>query len=235
MHLFYTPDIEKSEFYQLNEEESKHAVRVLRLNVEDEVWLTDGKGTMMQANVLDNHPKRCNLRVVKRMADYGKRDFHLHMVVAPTKNISRFEWFLEKATEIGVDEITPILCEHSERNTVKIDRLNKVITSAVKQSLKAYHPKLNRISKFGDFLKEHTKENMLLAWCKATEEARIDNFAKNGQDVVILIGPEGGFSEREIEEAKDVGVKMVSISSSRLRTETAALVACHSMAFINKS
>lgn len=235
MHLFYTPDIENDGFYQLNEEESKHAVRVLRLNIGDEVWLTDGKGVMMQAKLTDNHPKKCNLQITKRFTDYGKRNYRLHMAVAPTKNISRFEWFLEKATEIGVDEITPILCEHSERNSIKTERLNKVITAAVKQSLKAHHPKLNSLKKFGDILKEKGESKMLLAWCNATEEDRIEKFAGAKEDILIFIGPEGGFSNHEIEEAQNVGVKLVSISSSRLRTETAAVVACHSLAFINKS
>lgn len=235
MHLFYTPGIGKEDLYQLNEEESKHAVRVLRLNIDDEVWLTDGKGTMIQAKLIDNHPKRCNLQILKRIADYDKRNYRLHMVVAPTKNISRFEWFLEKATEIGVDEITPVLCEHSERNSVKIERLNKVITAAVKQSLKAYHPKLNPLKKFGDVLRENKDAKMLLAWCNATEEDRIEKFAETKEDIIIFIGPEGGFSEREIEEARNADVELVSISSSRLRTETAAMVACHSLAFINKS
>ncbi len=235
MHLFYTPDIEKDDFYQLNEEESKHAVRVLRLNIGDEVWLTDGKGTMIQAQLVDNHPKRCNLKIVKRIEKYAKRDYRLHMAVAPTKNISRFEWFLEKATEIGIDEITPILCEHSERNTIKADRLNKVITAAVKQSLKAYHPKLNGLRKFSDLLKENRDSKMLLAWCEATKENRIDNFVKPKEDILVFIGPEGGFSDNEVKQAKDAAVNLVSISDSRLRTETAAIVACHSIAFINKS
>ncbi|MDA3905922.1 MAG: 16S rRNA (uracil(1498)-N(3))-methyltransferase [Bacteroidales bacterium] len=235
MHLFYTPEIKNNEFYQLNEDESKHAVRVLRLNIDDEVWLTDGKGTMIQAKVLENHPKRCNLQIVKRITDYGKRNYHLHLAVAPTKNISRFEWFLEKATEIGVDEITPILCEHSERDTIKTGRLNKVITAAVKQSLKAYHPKLNSIKKFSEFIKEQKKSKMLLAWCNATEDERIETFAKSNEDILIFIGPEGGFSDNEIEEAKLANIKLVSISTSRLRTETAAIVASCSLAFINKS
>jgi len=235
MHLFYTPDIESDEFYQLNEEESKHAIRVLRLDIGDELWLTDGKGTMIQAKLIDNHPKRCNLQIVKRIAEYAKRDYKLHMLVAPTKNNSRFEWFLEKATEIGVDEITPILCDHSERNTIKVDRLNKVIISAVKQSLKAYHPKLNAMRKFSDVLKEQKEAKILMAWCNASENDRIEKYAEAKEDLVLFIGPEGGFSESEVEEAHAVGAKLVSISSSRLRTETAALVACHSVAFINKN
>jgi len=235
MHLFYTPDVTNDPFYQLNEEESKHAIRVLRLNKGDELWLTDGRGTMIQALVFENHPKHCNLQIVKRIEEYNKRNYRIHMAVAPTKNISRFEWFLEKATEIGVDEITPILCDHSERNTVKIDRLNKVITAAVKQSLKAYHPILNPLTKYGELLKQAGKEKKLLAWCKANAEDRLESSATKGEDVLLFIGPEGGFSEKEIEEAVKAKVGLVSISGSRLRTETAALVACHSVAMINKS
>ncbi len=234
MHLFYTPDIEKDEFYQLNEEESKHAVRVLRLNMGDEVWLTDGRGRMIQAKLIENHPKRCNLQIVNRLVEYGKRNYHLHLAVAPTKNNSRYEWFLEKATEIGVDVITPIICEHSERTMIKTDRLHKVITAAMKQSLKAYHPILNPPIKFSELLKAKKESKMLLAWCNASFEERIEEFATPNEDLLIFIGPEGGFSNREIEEAKTAGVILVSISSSRLRTETAAIVACHSVAFINK-
>ncbi|MCD6091857.1 MAG: 16S rRNA (uracil(1498)-N(3))-methyltransferase [Bacteroidales bacterium] len=235
MHLFYTPDIEDDQYYQLNEEESKHAVRVLRLTNGDEVWLTDGKGNMIKAELIDNHPKRCNLQIIERKSQYGKRNYHLHMAVAPTKNNERFEWFLEKATEIGIDEITPILCDHSERSSVKTDRLNKVITAAVKQSLKAYHPQMNPMKKFSELIKEQNKSKILLAWCNATKEERIETIIKEKEDVLIFIGPEGGFSTNEIEMAKSAGVSLVSISESRLRTETAALVACHSLAFINKS
>ncbi len=234
MHLFYTPDIDDGETYMLSEEESKHAVRVLRLKTGDELWLTDGKGVLCQAKVLEEHPKRCNVQIVKRLKAYGKRNYRLHIAVAPTKNNTRFEWFLEKATEIGIDEITPLICEHSERDVVKIDRLNKVITAAVKQSLKAYHPQLNASQQFVDFLDNHSSNKSFLAWCNASPDNRIESNLNAGEDVLILIGPEGGFSDAEIDLAKERGVSLVSISSSRLRTETAALVACHSVAFINK-
>lgn len=235
MHLFYTPDIEHDDFYQLNEEESKHAVRVLRLNLDDEVCLTDGKGNLIYAKIIDNHPKHCKLQLLKKIENYNQPKYKLHIAVAPTKNTTRFEWFLEKATEIGIDEITPIICEHSERNSVKTERLNKVITAAVKQSLKAYHPKLNEPKKFSAVLKEHKNTKKLLAWCLASKEDRIEKVVSEHEDLVIFIGPEGGFSKKEIEEAKAAGVHLVSISGSRLRTETAALVACQSIAFINKS
>jgi len=235
MHLFYTPDVEEVDIYQLSEEESKHAVRVLRLNLGDEVYLTDGNGLLIQAEIIENHPKHCKLKLIKRISHFNKRNYKLHIAVAPTKNTTRFEWFLEKATEIGIDEITPLICEHSERNVVKTERLNKVITAALKQSLKAYHPKLHEPKKFSAVLKEQKEVKMLLAWCQANKEDRIENVVAEQEDLVIFIGPEGGFSKKEIEEAKAAGVHLVSISSSRLRTETAALVACQSIAFINKS
>lgn len=235
MHLFYTPDIVHDGFFQLNEEESKHAIRVLRLRLNDEVWLTNGKGDLFQAQVLEDHPKRCKLQIINHIAEYNKRNYHVHMAVAPTKNNARFEWFLEKATEIGIDEITPILCDHSERNNVNIDRFNKVITAALKQSLKAYHPQLNPMQKFSDVLTTNTRGKMLLAYCKASSDDRIETVINPGDDLLIFIGPEGGFSDNEIEKAREQQVSLVSISGSRLRTETAALVACHSIAFINKT
>jgi len=235
MHLFYSPDIQDVPVYVLSEEESKHAVRVLRLNTGDEVWLTDGIGSMYRAQILDNHPKRCSLQIVERMPEYGKRNYRLHMAVAPTKNNARFEWFLEKATEIGIDEITPLLCDYSERDNVKVERLNKVITAAVKQSLKAYHPKLNVSDTFANYLKFASTKKAFIAWCNAPAQDRLENFVKAGEEVVVFIGPEGGFSEKEITQARAVGVTPVSISTNRLRTETAAVVACHSIAFINKA
>jgi 16S rRNA (uracil1498-N3)-methyltransferase len=235
MQLFYTPDFNNEDIYFLNEEESKHAIRVLRLKLGDEVWLTDGLGNLLKSVIIEEHAKKCGLKITQRFPEYGKRNYRLHLAVAPTKNIARFEWFLEKATEIGVDEITPILCEHSERDSIKIDRLNKVISAAVKQSLKAYHPKLNPLTKFSDLFNRPTQEKKLLAWCKASPENRLENNLQIHENVIVFIGPEGGFSDKEIDLAKKENIRLVSISSSRLRTETAAIVACNLVAFINKS
>ena len=144
MQLFYTPDIEPSHpQYFLSEEESKHAIRVLRLNIGDEVQLIDGRGGFYTAEIKDAHPKRTILQINSVKQDFNKRNHYLHIAIAPTKNIERLEWFLEKATEIGIDEISLIICQRSERKEAKVDRLNKIITSAMKQSLKAYHPVLN--------------------------------------------------------------------------------------------
>src|SRR5258708_30235 len=144
MQLFYTPDIDPAnKDYFLNEEESKHCVRVLRLQNGDEVQLIDGKGGLYQATITDAHPKRTILQINSVRSAFNKRNHYLHIAIAPTKNIERVEWFLEKATEIGIDEISLIICQRSERKEVKIDRLNKIITSAIKQSVKAYPPVLN--------------------------------------------------------------------------------------------
>ena len=140
MQLFYCPDIQGAT-YTLNEEESKHCVRVLRMGNGDQFHITDGKGGLFTVEIIDEHPKRCSVQVINSEIEYQKRSTYLHLAVAPTKNISRYEWFLEKATEIGIDEITPIICEHSERKEVKIKRLIKVVVAAIKQSLKAYIPK----------------------------------------------------------------------------------------------
>lgn len=233
MHLFYTPDIE-AETYQLSEEESKHASRVLRLVEGDEVILTDGRGNWITSQIIDAHQKRCMVKVITKETNYHPKPYHLKMVVAPTKNISRFEWFLEKATEIGIDEITPLLSEHSERKEVKLKRLEKVVTSAMKQSLKAWHPQLNEMTSFSKIMEDNFEGKKFIAYCEADKEERMEKYLNPGEKAIILIGPEGGFSPEEIEQAKNNGYLPISISQSRLRTETAAITACHSVAFINK-
>ena len=233
MHLFYTPDI-ISDTYQLSEEESKHASRVLRLVEGDAVVLTDGKGNWMPSEIIDAHPKRCMVLVKEKLENYNPLPYQLHIAVAPTKNINRFEWFLEKATEIGITKIIPLLSEHSERKEIKQARLAKVITSAMKQSLKAWHPELDQMTSFKEMIHADFKGKKLIAWCEADLEDRIEKRIDLGDNVLILIGPEGGFSPNEVEQAKNQGFQPVSISQSRLRTETAAIVACHSIAFINK-
>ena len=161
MHLFYTPDITTNE-YTLPEEESKHCIKVLRLEVGNEIFLIDGKGGFYRCEIIQAQPKRCEVRCVEKTEEYGKRAFHIHIAIAPTKNIERIEWFLEKCTEIGIDEITPLLCDHSERKVIKEDRLEKVIISAMKQSLKAYLPKLNPLTEFSRFVKIHPRCNVSL-------------------------------------------------------------------------
>jgi len=232
MNLFYTPDITGG-LYSLNEEESRHCRMVLRLCEGDIIQLTNGKGTLFDARILDARSKLVTAEIISKQENYGRRDYRLHMAVAPTKNIDRFEWFLEKATEIGVDEITPLICEHSERRQLRTDRLEKVITAAMKQSLKAYHPKLNEPQPFAKFLSESRMENKYLAYI--TQGAPLlQKVIRKGTDALILIGPEGDFSLSEVEKATLSGCMVVSLGDSRLRTETAAVVACHTIQLLNQ-
>lgn len=228
MHLFYTPDLSGKQ-YTLNEQESKHCVRVLRLGVGDKIQLIDGKGGFYEAEIDDARPKACSVVIVSEQQEFGKRDFRLHMAVAPTKNIDRTEWFLEKATEIGVDEITPLLCQRSERKVIKAERLEKVITSAVKQSLKAYHPVLNELTAFKKFVGQSFDGRKFIAHCESsdTEKPHLFKTLSANQDVLLLVGPEGDFSPEEIELAKANGFEEISLGEARLRTETAGVAGVH--------
>ena len=233
MHLFYTPDISAT-VYQLDEEESKHCIRVLRLKIGDEVNLIDGKGGFYLAHIISAHPKKTILEILEAQQDFSKRNHHLHIAVAPTKNIDRFEWFSEKATEIGIDEITPIICDRSERKEIKHDRSNRIITAAIKQSLKAYHPKLNSQTTFKEFISKASADAKFIAHCEDGFKNEISaNFQKH-QNYLILIGPEGDFSSQEIEYALQSGFVPITLGESRLRTETAALQACFEINFLNR-
>ncbi len=233
MNLFYTPNI-SDQFYQLDEIESKHCVRVLRLKEEDIIHLIDGKGSLFKAKIIDAHPKRCTVECVETTREFGKLDYQLHIALAPTKNIDRTEWFLEKCTEIGISEFTPLLCKHSERKVVKHDRLFKVITSAVKQSLKAYHPVLNQLTKFSDLVTANFDGEKYIAHCNKGEKTHLKNLCKAKQNALILIGPEGDFSLDEVQLAKENGFKEISLGKSRLRTETAGVVACNVVSLENQ-
>ena len=232
MQLFYCPEL-SGEFHTLNEEESRHIVRVLRLEIGDHIHLTDGKGGLFQAEITDDHPKRCSVQIIKSTFEYEKRDFQIHMAVAPTKNISRYEWFLEKATEIGINKITPVICEHSERKKVKVPRLEKVIISAVKQSLKAYVPELNETARFKDFIKQDFDGEKFIAYCEGATKALKELYTPLS-NAIILIGPEGDFSPEEVKLAEENGFVPVNLGPSRLRTETAAIVACHTVNLVNQ-
>lgn len=233
MHLFYTPDL-SGDLYHLNETESKHCVRVLRLNTNDHIHLIDGVGGFYSAKIIDPNPKKCKVEIIESKKEIGKRNYNIHIAIAPTKNMDRFEWFLEKATEIGIDEITPILCEHSERKVLKTDRLEKVIISAVKQSIKAYKPKLNDIIPIQEFLSQEHKAEKYIAHCEENEKILLKNIYVKGQNTLILIGPEGDFSLNEIELAKKNNFQEISLGESRLRTETAGVVACHTINLLNE-
>ncbi len=237
MQLFFTPDIDPSlKNFILSEEESKHAIRVLRMNSGDRLHLIDGRGGLYEAEVVDPHPKRTVLSILKVEEDFQQPRYHLHVAVGPTKNIDRIEWFLEKATEVGIQEITPIICEHSERKEVKLDRLNKVIVAAMKQSLKACLPKLNPTISFRQFLDTVPLEGVqkAIAHCVESDKKYLDQIFQPGQHYIVLIGPEGDFSAEEIELALQAGFQPISLGEARLRTETAALAACLEISLLNR-
>jgi 16S rRNA (uracil1498-N3)-methyltransferase len=234
MHVFYTPDINSNE-YVLNEEESRHCTKVLRLGIGAHVYLIDGVGGLYKAEITGESKRHVHLKVIEAEHGYNKRGHHLHIAIAPTKNIDRLEWFLEKATEIGIEEITPIICERSERKVVKEDRLNKVITSAVKQSLQAYHPLLNPQTTLSAFLKSQNGTVKMIAHCLDNEPRQyVTEVAKPGGKYTILIGPEGDFTVNEIEMALQSGYKPLTLGNTRLRTETAAMAACFEVNYLNR-
>lgn len=228
MQLFYAPDYTPPR-YTLPEEESKHCVRVLRLKEGDTLHLTDGRGNLYGCRIVSAHPKRCEVEQVSVEREYEKRPYRLTMAVAPTKNIDRFEWFLEKATEVGVDEIVPIESERSERRAFKRERGEKVVTAAVKQSLKAYHPLLHNLTPLRELLAAPFGGRKFIAHCDTPQspggKRYLPSVLKKNENILILIGPEGDFSPEEITFARANGFEEISLGRQRLRTETAAVVA----------
>ncbi|MDB5125694.1 MAG: rRNA ((1498)-N(3))-methyltransferase [Mucilaginibacter sp.] len=235
MQLFYTPDINPTHpHYLLSEEESKHCIRVLRLETGSEVQLVDGRGGLYNAQITDAHPKRVVLQINSVIPAFNKRNHYLHIAIAPTKNIERMEWFIEKATEIGIDEISPIICHRSERKEVKVDRLNKIITSAIKQSIKAYHPVLNEPVSFNQLIAKKFDGQKFIAHCDDGDKTNLGAALVPHSSYLMLIGPEGDFSPSEIDSALQNGYKAITLGESRLRTETAALEACFEVNFLNR-
>jgi 16S rRNA (uracil1498-N3)-methyltransferase len=236
MHLFYTPDINSSS-YTLSEEESKHCIRVLRLAAGDKITLMDGKGVWYDAEISDDHPKRCTVTVTAKRAD-PPRKWNLHIAVAPTKSMDRLEWFIEKATETGIEKISLLDCDTSERTVVKTERLLKVAVSAAKQSLKSFLPEISELQTFKTMLQslKDSKAQKFIAHCHSRE--RLPHLKKKyniGNDVIILVGPEGDFSKEEVEQAIAAGFEEISLGQSRLRTETAALYACSAINILNEA
>jgi 16S rRNA (uracil1498-N3)-methyltransferase len=236
MQIFYTPDIVAgATHYTLTEEESKHAIRVLRLQNGDTLQLVDGRGGFYTARVIDPHPKKTLLVIDEAQQEYSKRNHYLHIAVAPTKNIERLEWFLEKATEIGIDEISLIQCQRSERKEAKTERLDKIITSAVKQSIKAYHPRLNAMQPLSKLLTQPFYGQKFIAHClPGQDKVTLSSQLELHGNCMVLIGPEGDFTEKEITDALLNGYKPITLGESRLRTETAALEACFEVNFLNR-
>ena len=233
MHLFLSNDT-TAPYATLLPDESRHCVRVLRMTVGDEVWVTSGDVTMCRARITDPDDKGCEVEIIEHIADYQPRPFHLHVAVAPTKNNARLEWFVEKAVEIGIDRITPVICDHSERPTLKTERLDKLALSAMKQSLKASKPLIDQPIKLLDFLQNlDSNIQKFVCYCSGDDRHTLRQLYTPGTDALVLIGPEGDFSEREITTALQLGFQPVTLGDSRLRTETAALYATTVLNFMN--
>ena len=238
MQLFYNPDITPNAYCPLDPEESRHAVRVLRMREGDELYVTDGKGNLYRCQIVEANDKACVVNVIAQEFSIFNSQFLIHLAVAPTKNPSRMEWLVEKAVEIGVGEITLLQCDHSERSFLKTDRLEKLAVSAMKQSLHTVLPKINPAVKLTDWLNSspdtHQSSLKFIAHCEADKpRTPLAAALKPGKDAVVLIGPEGDFSEEEIALALACGFQPVSLGPSRLRTETAALYAVVAFNLIN--
>lgn len=227
MHVFYTPDI--STRLELPEEEAAHCLRVLRLRPGDEVCLTDGKGAFYRAAIDTVAGKRCTVRLLETKPQEQGWQGYLHIALAPTKNIDRTEWFAEKATEIGVNELSFLNCRFSERRVLKLDRIERIVVSAMKQSLKASMPLLDEMADFSRFVRRDFEGQKFIAHCHEGEKPLLRDMVRPGERALVLIGPEGDFSPEEVEEAVGRGFQPVSLGRSRLRTETAALVALHTL------
>lgn len=234
MQLFYNSDIsEQNNSFTFPKDESRHIVKVLRKKVGDTLYITNGKGFLFTAKITIADQKNCVVSIEN--SEFKKpTDYQLHLAVAPTKMNDRYEWFLEKATEIGITSITPIFCDHSERKNVKLDRFEKILQSAMKQSLHLYLPTLNQPMSFKDYINQDFSGDLFIAHCEETDKKSLKNEIKPNTEITILIGPEGDFSVNEIETAIKNKFIPVTLGNTRLRTETAAIVACHSAAFINE-
>jgi 16S rRNA (uracil1498-N3)-methyltransferase len=234
MQLFYNPTIdETTESFSFDKEESKHIIKVLRKKDTDILFVTNGDGLLFETEITLASDNKCTVKILS-VEKAKPSKFQLHLAVAPTKMNDRYEWFLEKATEIGIHEITPIICDRSERKVVNTERFDKIILTAMKQSNVLFLPKLNNAITFKEFLKRKNEGLQLIAHCEETDKKSLKSVLKPNENVTLLIGPEGDFSEKEIALALEKNYVPVSLGNTRLRTETAAIVACHSVVFVNE-
>lgn len=234
MQVFYAPGI-SANYWVLDEKESKHCIRVLRMNEGTPVKVIDGIGNLHEGIINKADPKACEIKITNIINDFEKRPYRIHIAISPLKNPERFEWFVEKSVETGIDEITPLICKNTEKQSIKPERINNIIISAMKQSLKAGLTILNEPVKFEDFIKKDFSGRKIIAHCDSQQKRnKADLEYSKGEDVVILIGPEGDFSAKETEIALRHGFHAIHLGSSRLRTETAGIAACYSIYFINQ-
>lgn len=233
MNVFYLPTAQLGTI-SFPEEESKHIVKVLRMKEGDGFCVTDGKGSLYDAELIDAHPKRAMANLSNQRCGYDLRDFKVSIAVAPTKLNERTEWFLEKATEIGIDEVKLFASYHSERRVANVERFRKIVVSAMKQSVKSKMPVIEEMIPFEKLVKQDFDGQKFIAWIDDDVKEQLCDLYVKGSDVLVLIGPEGDFSKEEVTLAKENGFVPVSLGESRLRTETAALVACHTIQLINQ-
>jgi len=235
MQLFYNSKISlETKQITFDKIESKHIVRVLRKTEGDILKITNGKGFLFDVEISFANDKRCSAIIINAEEKIKPWPYYLHIAIAPTKNNDRIEWFLEKATEIGIDEITPIICSNSERRIVKLERFEKIIQSAMKQSLKFTLPKLNAPIKFNKFIQQDFEGKVYIAHCEEQNKTTLKSIIDPADKITILIGPEGDFSTEEIQKSLAKEFTPISLGESRLRTETAALVAVNIVSFINE-
>jgi len=235
MQLFYNSIINKdTKEITFDKVESKHIIKVLRKKEGDQIFITNGKGELFICKITIANYKRCLVSIISREEKKKLRDYFLNVVLSPLKNNDRLEWFLEKATEIGIDEITLVICDNSERKFIKAERLEKIILAAMKQSLKFELPKLNTVISFSEFLKKEHTNTVYIAHCEKGDKKLLKNHVKPKESVTILIGPEGDFSSREISKSIKSGCIPITLGNTRLRAETAALVAVQNISFINQ-
>jgi 16S rRNA (uracil1498-N3)-methyltransferase len=234
MQIFYAPDITGT-MYTLDEKESRHLIRVLRMTKGDEVRLIDGRGNLYPGIISDPDQNRCKIEITGSIKDFEKRSYSLHIAISPLKNPERFEWFVEKSVELGVDEITPLICSKTEKPGIKTERINNLIISAMKQSLKANKTSFHSPCSFNDFISTGKSEIQMIAHChEPLLRHRISDVYSKNKSAIILIGPEGDFTKEEIDAATKRNYLPVHLGPSRLRTETAGVAACHSIYFINQ-
>jgi 16S rRNA (uracil1498-N3)-methyltransferase len=227
--LFYTDNISQG-LVAFDEEESRHLAGVLRRKVGDRLWATDGKGQLVEAEIAEVGKKQVLARILQTKTVPRARTARLHLAIAPTKQMDRLEWMLEKATEVGIDEVTPIFCQRSERDTLRTDRLEKILISAMKQSLQAWLPRLNAPVKAGQLIRTAVASQKYICWCAPDALPALKDSLKPDRDALVLIGPEGDFTEAEVQLARENGFVEVGLGTNRLRTETAGLYVVHTWA-----
>lgn len=226
MQLFYNPNLDEStRQFSFDKDESKHIVKVLRKQIGDILYVTNGKGILWSTQIQLASPSNCMV-TCEELQTFEKPKKRIHLAVAPTKMMDRMEWLIEKATEIGISSFTPLLCGHSERDVIKTERLEKIALSAMKQSKQFYLPEINEMIRFDQFVRQTTNGGKFIAHCVENEKHLFEEKVKDFDEITILIGPEGDFTEKEIELAIDHHFQAVSLGQTRLRTETAAFVSC---------